>query len=262
MNTAPKKNARKYNQVVVGLGEVGTALREVLVCDGHDPFKKAYASGHYDVMHVAFPYNQAVHDFKATVDGYKKIFTPDLVIVHSTVPIGTSREVGAVHSPIRGVHPHIAKGIRTFVKCFGGERAEEAALIFQKLGIKTYCTDLPENTEAGKLWDTTQYGIFILLNKEIYAFCEKHRLDPEVVYAMFNATYNDGYAELGRHEVLRPYLKNTPGPIGGHCVVPNARLLESPSAKRIIEENKALEKNANEKVSKKMQPAVSSSIGR
>lgn len=224
--------------MVVGLGEVGGAVQEVLACDGHDPFKGVMAKDlHYDVIHICFPYNQSAYDFSAEVEKYKKQFTSDLVVVHSTVPVGTSSALGAVHSPIRGVHPHIAKSIRTFVKFFGGEMAEQAADIFREKGVKTYCTARSEETEAGKLWDTTQYGIFILLNKEIHLYCERYGLDYNVVYGMFNKTYNEGYSELGREEVMRPYLKYMPGQIGGHCVVQNAQILESPSARKIIKEN-------------------------
>ncbi len=99
-----------YSSLVVGLGEVGMALQEVLECDGHDPFKGIEAKeGHYDVLHIAFPYNQTKYNFKTVVAEYRKKFTPNLVIIHSTVPVGVSRELDAVHSPIRGVHPHLSK---------------------------------------------------------------------------------------------------------------------------------------------------------
>ncbi|MES2437362.1 MAG: hypothetical protein V4519_05130 [Patescibacteria group bacterium] len=224
-------------QIVVGLGEVGGAVREVLGCDGHDPYKGVIAEGHYDVMHIAIPYNPAHYDFAALINEYKTKFTPDLIIIHSTVPLGTSRGLNAVHSPIRGVHPHLAKGIRTFVKFFGGERAEEAAALFEAKGVKTKCTSRQEDTEAAKLWDTTQYGVMILLNKEIHAYCEENGLDFDIVYKEFNASYNEGYQELGRKEVVRPYLKYMDGPIGGHCVVQNSHLLNSLSAERIKKAN-------------------------
>jgi hypothetical protein len=244
---------KELTQVVVGLGEVGGAVREVLGCDGHDPFKNILAKGHYDVVHIAFPYNQANYDFATVVEEYKALFTPNLTIIHSTVPLGTSRPLNAVHSPIRGVHPHLAKGIRTFVKFFGGERAEEAAKLFEAKGVKTKCASRQEDTEAAKLWDTTQYGVMVLLNKEIYNYCQEHQLDFDIVYRDFNATYNEGYMELGRNEVVRPFLKYMEGPIGGHCVVQNSHLLNSLSAERIKAENAALlARTLSEKINEKI----------
>ena len=234
-------------QIVVGLGEVGSALLNILQCDGYDPNKSFLTSdphnqetypffwrdgqiyyGDYDVLHVAFPY---FDKFEETVREYQNLFHPKLTIIHSSVPVGTSREVEAVHSPIRGVHPYLEKGIRTFVKYFGGEKAEDAAKIFSDLGIKTKVTDYSETTEAAKLWDTTQYGISILLNKEIYKFCKAKSIDFDIVYTDFNKTYNEGYTKLGMPHVVRPYLKHMEGKIGGHCVVPNAKLLQSWVAK-------------------------------
>lgn len=223
--------------LVIGLGEVGYAVREILECDGHDPFKKVEAIGEYNTLHITIPYS---NDFVKIVRQYEKKFKSSLTIIHSSVPVGTCNKLKAVHSPIRGVHPHMVKGIKTFVKFFGGKRAKEASKIFKEKGIITYCTTNSKNTEAGKLWDTTQYGVFILLNKEIYSYCKKNKLDPDIVYKMFNITYNAGYTELKRKEVVRPYLNNMEGKIGGHCVINNCNLLDSPIAKEILEKNSKL----------------------
>ncbi len=226
--------------LVVGLGEVGSAIQEVLNCTGHDPQRGIEARGTYRILHICFPYNQSKYDFINEIKHYKDTFKSDLIIIHSTVPVGTSGKVDAVHSPIRGVHPHLAKGIRTFVKFFGGARAREAAAIFEQQNIKTEISALSEETEAAKLWDTTQYGAMILLNKEIHEFCNKHGLNFDTVYTKFNKTYNEGYVELGRQEVVRPYLKYVDGPIGGHCIVQNAELLKSKTAEAIVEQNQKL----------------------
>lgn len=209
--------------LVIGKGEVGKALMEVLQCDGID---EGVAIPKAEIIHIAFPYTQNFSDF---VKEYKKRTEAHYVVIHSTVPIGTSKRLDAVHSPIRGVHPHLAEGIRTFVKFFGGQ-AKVPAREFQKVGVLTQCVDNPNDTEALKLWDTTQYGVLIQLEKEIHAFCEQHDLDFDTVYTLANQTYNEGYTELGMSHVVRPFLKHMPGPIGGHCVCQNAELLNSPAA--------------------------------
>lgn len=224
--------------LVVGLGEVGLAIQSILKCDGHDPIKKISSSGRYNVLHICFPYFDG---FEKQVEEYKNQFGADLVIIHSSVAIGVSSKIGAVHSPIRGVHPNLEKSIRTFVKLFGGPKAKEASKIFESFGVKTLTTEKSENTEAMKLWDTTQYGAMIMLNKEIYEFCQKNNLDFDVVYTEANKSYNEGYVKMGMPFVVRPYLKHMEGKIGGHCVIPNSHLLDSDTPKRIIEKNDKIE---------------------
>ena len=178
-------------------------------------------------MHVAIPFSPTfVVDVKRYMGKYLR--TDGLVIVHSTVPVGTTMQLGggSVHSPIRGVHPNLEAGVRTFAKYFGGPRAQEAADIFVAAGIETRAVPLAETTEAAKLWCTTAYGLQILIEKAIHAYCEEHELDFEVVYAFWTQSYNEGYVALGMSHVQRPVLKHVPGRIGGHCVIPNARLLK------------------------------------
>lgn len=218
---------QKIEHLIVGFGEVGKAVHAILKGGIHDTLKGFECEAKSNVLHICFPYFKG---FVKEVKKYQKKFEPKLTIIHSTVPLGTSKKCNAVHSPIRGVHPHLEEGIRTFVKYFGGKDAKKAAKIFSDVGITTSVVRDSRTTEALKLWDTNQYGVFILLNKEIYAWCKKHKVDFDVVYTSANETYNDGYSKLGRHDVMRPVLKYMEGPIGGHCVVQNAKLLISRSS--------------------------------
>lgn len=79
--------------IIIGLGEVGKALREVLhvnpdnIVAWHDRDASAVAfSGRADAMHVAIPYSD---EFVATVKSYILLYRPSVVIVHSSVPVGT-----------------------------------------------------------------------------------------------------------------------------------------------------------------------------
>lgn len=213
-------------QIVIGLGEVGSAIKKILECDGYDSLTGTLPMDgkEYDVVHICFPYKN--EGFLSQVELYRKVFNPSLVIIHSTVPIGTCDLLDAVHSPVRGIHPHLEEGIRTFVKFFGGRQASTAAGIFRAHGIKTVTTLEARETEALKLWDTTIYGWNILLQKAIKAYCDENGLDFDLVYKLANKTYNEGYAELGRPEFTKYVLKDFPGPIGGHCVQENWDLLE------------------------------------
>lgn len=229
--------------LVIGLGEVGSAIRNILDCEGYDPMKGDFALGAdnvtgYEVLHICFPWSD---DFVSIVKKYQERWKPDMVIVHSSVPVGTCDPERWVHSPVRGVHPNLEEGIRTFVKYFGGERAAEAGVIFNVLGIPCIATERARNTEALKLLDTTQYGMMIKLQKEIHAWCVENNVDYLLAYEEANQTYNEGYMKLGRPEVVRPYLKNQKGKIGGHCVIPNAHLIDAPFAKELLAFNDTLE---------------------
>lgn len=210
------------SNLVIGRGEVGKAVQAVLECDGID--KGETKTGKYKYLHICIPYSDS---FKKIVLDYQEEYMDEggLLIIHSTVPLGTSESLNAVHSPIRGVHPNLEEGVRTFVKYFGGQRAGEASAEFIKKGVKCEITSSARNTEAGKLWSTTQYGLFIALQKEIHEYCEENGLDFDVVYTQFNRTYNEGYAKLDMPHVLRPILKHVDGPIGGHCIQSNASIL-------------------------------------
>lgn len=228
--------------VVVGLGEIGQALKTIFKADGEDPFKKEFAPlEQYNYLHIAFPYS---NNFVADVKSYQKKFKPKYTIIHSTVPMGVSGLCNANHSPVRGVHPNLVDGILTFKKFIGGPDAFEIAKEFGHFRISCMCVRDPKQTEALKMIDTTQYGIQIMLNKQIHEWCKKYNLDFNFVYTLANETYNDGYTKLLRPEVVRPHLKFMEGKIGGHCVLENALLLQKYSpiqiAKMVLDYNERL----------------------
>lgn len=214
-------------QLVVGAGEVGAALAAVLGAPARDvePIE-----GAFDVLHVCIPWSE---DFVEAVTSYEREHDSDLVVVHSTVPVGTCDPHEWVHSPVRGRHPYLADGLRRFPKHFGGRRAPEAAMLFNTIGISTLTHDRAADTEAGKLWELVQYGVQIQVEKAIHAWCVEQELDFDVVYTRFAETYNEGYLELGEEQFVRPILDHLDGPIGGHCVVPMSALLDHPLAEMV-----------------------------
>lgn len=218
---------RQNTHLIIGAGEVGRALKEVLsekwpvhIRDIQDD-----AFGTFDVLHICFP---PVGEFVRSVRAYTRKYRPKLVVIHSTVSVGTTAKLGAdaVHSPIRGVHPHLAEGIRTFVKYFGGIRAKEAARYFAACGVRTRTFQRAETTELLKILDTTYYGWNIVFAKEAARICAELGLSFDEVYTEANRDYNEGYAKLGMPNVVRPVLRAMPGKIGGHCIIPNTKLLK------------------------------------
>lgn len=240
--------------LIIGAGEVGKGLYEVLhgvygenvrIRDVEEPVEPLPK---IDYVHICIPFTDR-SSFKKIVKTYVRQYQPEIVVIHSTVPPGTTRSFGPsfVHSPIRGKHPDLANGIRTFTKFIGSVvpdlttgdvPANKIAAYFIGANIPTMVFSKSETTELGKIMETTQYGWFIALSKEIKKLCELKGLDFTEVYTLQNQTYNEGYAKLGMSHYCRPILSPIDGPIGGHCVVPNAKLLKDSTTKLVTTFNK------------------------
>ena len=228
--------------LIIGKGEVGKALYTILKSQyevkirGIEllPEEKKGGKLFFPVLHICLPY---FPNFIKEVRKYKIQYHPLFTIIHSTVPIGTSKKCKAFHSPIRGIHPNLIKGIQTFDKYLSPNNIT-LWNYFQKVGIKIQSVNKTEETEALKLWSTTQYGLNIIIEKEIYKYCKKHNLDFNAVYTKPNQTYNQGYNKLGHPEYNRSILKHINGKIGGHCIIPNCHLLQNKIADIILKYNK------------------------
>lgn len=212
------------DQLILGAGEVGRALAQVLDCDLRDEEPKDGLLDRYEILHIAYPWQ--IPDFVSTTIAYEDKYRPDYVVVHSTVPVGMCASRGWIHSPVRGRHPDLAEGLLAFVKHFGGEGAEHVARQWTRdtdRAVKIH--ELAATTEAAKLFELAQYGMEIVMQKEIYEFCAENNLPFDEVYNDFGHSYNDGWKGLGQYHFIKPLLEHTPGPIGGHCVLPGARML-------------------------------------
>ncbi len=236
-----KKDGKKIG--ILGYGEVGKAIAAFYKNPKIKDLNRDDGLKGVDIFHICIPWsNKFVFIVEKEINGLK----PKITIIHSTVAVGATEKIGkktkslVVHSPVRGVHPNLYLGVKTFVKYIGAD-SKKAGVLAEKhlksLGIKTKLFYPSATTEAIKLWDTTQYGWQIVLNKEIKKWCAKNGLDFDKVYTEANKSYNDGYRKLGRPEVARPFLKHIPGKIGGHCIVLNCRILDSEIAKIILKKN-------------------------
>ena len=210
--------------LIIGMGEVGQALGKVLAC--YNPvlvdLEEVSITETVSVMHVCIPYTER---FSSYVKSYQQKYSPRFTVIHSTVPVGTSGALGALHSPIRGLHPDLESGIRTFPKFIGGNNASEVADYFRRAGLKVILFDKADTTEAMKLFDTEYYRVCIEFAHRVKKYCNKHELNFHEVYTLANETYNAGYEKLGHPEFVRPVLQPIMKPIGGHCIIPNSQLL-------------------------------------
>ena len=176
-----------------------------------------------DILNVCIPYTK---DFVSIV---KDLPTPNwYTVIHSTVPVGTTEKFGHkfLHSPVRGVHPNLYEGLKTFVKFIGGDEqlAQAYSGHLKTLGVETHICKDAKTTELSKLADTTYYGLCIAFTSDMKKLCDEYDLDFMEVMTKYNNTYNEGYKKLGKPNVVRPVLYPT-DKIGGHCVIPNAKLL-------------------------------------
>lgn len=225
--------------LVCGAGEVGMSLYNVLK-NAHETYIRDVEPlelEDVEVLNICFPYSE---HFESHVRKYQEQYQPKLTIIHSTVQVGTSRKLGAVHSPIHGKHPNLEGGIKTFIKYVGAVKDEDRELAIKFLsdaGIRALGVKNPETSELSKLYCTTIYGINIAIMKEIHEMCEKHGADFHAAYQLWSLYYNQGYEALGMPWFRKYSLDYMPGKIGGHCVINNCKILRTPVANFILEEN-------------------------
>ncbi|MDH7564225.1 MAG: GDP-mannose dehydrogenase [Candidatus Bathyarchaeota archaeon] len=242
--------------LIVGLGEVGRPLYEILKASGKFTVygfdlstEKMQALGQTrlpnkpaDIMHICIPCSSQT-DFIEAAESYVRKHKPKLVIINSTVVPGTTMMLHeranclVAHSPVRGVHKsleHMKRELENWTKYIGGatEKAGKAAqLHFKKAGFKTKVLKSCRETELAKLFETT-YRAWM-----ISCFHEMHRISRH-----FGADFDqvvDFLDDTHRTLLNRPVM--FPDVIGGHCLIPNTRLLlksyDSEFLRLILESN-------------------------
>lgn len=226
----------KQSHLVIGMGEVGTALANVLyeahdvsALDAEDKNSAVPNGARFDMAHICFPWSDT---FVPQVERYQRTYDVGVTVIHSTVPIGTSRACRAVHSPVMGRHPHLAQDMMAITKFIGGTNGSLVAHAFRAAGMNVYLVDAPETTELIKLFSTLYLGVCVEFTKEIKRFCDLYHV-PFEAWTLWNRAYNEA-VEFG---MQRPNLVPMGGRIGGHCVLPNAEMIESEFAKLVKRRN-------------------------
>ena len=215
---------KRGKTLVVGLGEVGGALAAVL--DREEPVLRldvqpVEIKEPIGIMHICIPF-QKRGDFEAATIAYIKRFSPALTIINSTVLPGTTRSIaeksgGAVaYSPVRGKHVRMENDMLhydKFVAAFDTEAAAYAEAHFKSAGMKTRIIEKVETLEIAKLAETTYFGVCIAYAQELNRYCERVGGDFDEAITFFE--------EVG----FLPRQPYYPGFIGGHCVIPNIKIL-------------------------------------
>jgi len=218
---------------ILGYGEIGSSLAR-FYDSANSPQVKIKDLNRddglqgVDILHICIPYNDKFIDI---VKKEIKTNKPKLTIIHSTTAPGTTKKIGGmvVHSFVRGVHPYLYEGIKTFVKYIGAdskEAGEMAKKHLESLGIKTKLVYPSKTSELAKLFCTTYYGLCIAWHGEMAKICKQEGVNFDDAVTELNKTYNEGYTKLGKTNVVRPVLFAPENGIGGHCVVPNVKILK------------------------------------
>ena len=214
--------------LIIGKGEVGKGLYEVLK-EHHDVHIKDMEELKLDgveILDICIPCSNRFVDI---VDQYVDVYKPKLTIIHTTVPVGTTRKIKGrvVHSPIRGKHPGMAKGIRSYVKYIGYNDEKDRQLAEKYLGaaMPVKAVKKTEASELAKLLCLARYGINIAFAREQKEMCDKWGLNYQDVVLEYERTYNEGLELVGTPDLKRPLLTPPEGRIGGHCVRENSILL-------------------------------------
>jgi len=247
--------------IVIGLGEVGRPLYEILkasnayVVYGYDvrsdisPNKLEELPRNVDYLHIAYPYTQRF--FEYTME-YFELLKPKKLIIHSTVLPGTTRAIyektgmPTAYSPVRGKHPNLKRHMMFWPKWVSAYPLEDVKVFadhLSKAGFKVEIARNPETLELAKLFETVYRAIMIASWQEIHRLALKYNAEL--------AEIAEFIAEV--HEVLRDRPVFYPDYIGGHCLIPNTRLLDSidPNTvwRFVLESNeKRLEELKDEKV--------------
>lgn len=229
-------------QLIIGMGEVGSALFKLLKQKGFAVFAqdvipgrmKAYIPGdqrdcqpfYPDLMHICFPFSK---NFAENVYSYMIEYDPAETVIHSTVPPGTTDLVQkmagkriVIYSPVRGVHIRMLQDLKRYTKYWASRGSisldNHFAATFAICGLKLKRMSNPLVLELAKIYvDTTYYGWLILYAQHTKEICETFKVDWQEMWE-----FSD---EINKFLKNRPKMYPGEG-IGGHCVLPNLELID------------------------------------
>jgi UDP-N-acetyl-D-mannosaminuronate dehydrogenase len=217
----------KEKVLVIGVGEIGKPLLEI-IAEQYEAYgldiKPTGDIPPCNIVHLCFPFTGNGDKFVDESARYIAKYQPSLTIVNSTVAPGTTRRIAeraktaVVNSPVRGKHARMKEQLRQYVKFVGALNPEDgrrAGDHFTRLGMRTKVLSTPEASELAKLTETTYFGVLIAWAQEVERYCKRYGANYDEVVSF--------YEEIG----FFPPVKYTPGFIGGHCVMPNIKILKS-----------------------------------
>jgi len=229
--------------LIIGGGELGQTIYSILgddsvIFDTEESLHKNLSILEREIgcMHICFPYQD---NFITHVDDYITKFDPDMIIIHSTVPLGTTyriqvlaNKIPVVYSPVRGVHTRFEDDMKEYTKFYATVNPltdfdrHLLYTIWSDTGVKLEKWDSLKDLELAKVVvDTTYYGWLIAFRFAADQIAESYGADKEKIW--------DFAQEI--HESLgnRPKMYSNIDGIGGHCVLPNLELNHDASSEYV-----------------------------
>ena len=217
------------------MGEVGSTLFDLLVernieCMGIDadyPRCKNFRNSeleNVEYLHVCIPGELSAF-VNVVLRWIKKMDNLKGVLIHSTVIPGTAKKiqeqikVPVLSSPTRGVHKRFLEDMKKYTKFISADVDINPTMKsdLEKRFQKVHWMPTTKTAELAKiLVDTTYYGWLISYAQLTKMICKKEGIDYDEMWKFADEIHSN----LGN----RP--KMYPGIIGGHCVIPNLRLIE------------------------------------
>ena len=225
--------------VVAGIGEIGKPILKLLskqnITVGFDlnpdlmdqrKFKR-YKNLQTSFLHITIP---VTDKFINNVLKLDKKFQPECIVIHSTIKPGTTKKlqgklsIPVIYSATRGIHKRMIYDLKRYTKFFviseNSPRSKWASSRFVKLmkrcGIKTKKMSKPETLELAKIiCDTSYLGWLVNYAQLSNKIAIEHGVDYDEMWSFSDEI----------HKLLGNRPKMYPGYIGGHCVIPNLKLI-------------------------------------
>ena len=226
-NEVNSMNDDRTATVVIGLGEVGRPLYDLL-SEAHKPTigvdrAEVTVEEEVSIMHLCYPFHDTANFVQIALD-YTAKYNPAIIVINSTVAPGTTTKlekragVNCVYSPVRGKHARMHDELRRYQKFVAGSNEESVETVvnhFNSAGIPTAKMSKPETLELAKLFETTYFGLLIAWAQDMDRFSKSCGSD-----------YLEAAKFFGEIDYL-PSQVFLPGFIGGHCVMPNIKILST-----------------------------------
>ena len=135
-----------------------------------------------------------------------------------------------MHSPVRGQHPKMQEGLKTYTKFIGWDTLtqEKAGIVreyFEGAGMPSKLIAGTTTTELGKLLALCRYGINVAFTREQEQLCKKFDVDYTAAITLFETSRNEGLKKMDMEYLRQPVLYPFIDHIGGHCTVEDMQIL-------------------------------------
>jgi hypothetical protein len=219
-----KEVYRINKNIILGNGQISQALQPFL-----NNFL-VYDKGEWNdlpqtennILNICIPYTQA---FESIVSEAINIFSPKIVLVHSTVKPGTCESLKCAYSPIMGRHENDFKqDIQKYVKYVACNEIEYKSIAKEFDLMMNFWGENTAELEYSKIMSTTYMAWNLIFQKLMHKDCEDENFDFDKCYKLWNENYNNGAKE----KFKRPIYDYDSNPLfGGHCLSPNLDLYDN-----------------------------------